>query len=267
MLLGCASGGGSGFVPLHLASTADYVPGVAADLYLPDGAASAPLVVMVPGGAWVRSDRSGLGPLADQLASGGAVVVNATHRPAADGNRFPAPLLDVLCSVDVAVTWARAAGIEPTPVIVLGHSSGAHLASLAALAADQFPRSCPAPPARIDAFVGLAGLYDVFDVVDVATPLFGASPADDPEGWRDGDPTTWVSQRPELPVFLGHGEADQLVPEETTHAFAEALRTTGREVRVQIVSGAGHDEIYAPDVIAGALQTWIDSLSVDPQPS
>ncbi|MFZ0157882.1 MAG: hypothetical protein WAL50_02540, partial [Kineosporiaceae bacterium] len=58
--------------------TADYLPGLAADLHLPTGAATAPVVVLVPGGAWVSADPSGLTPLARALAAGGIVAVTMT---------------------------------------------------------------------------------------------------------------------------------------------------------------------------------------------
>ena len=50
----------------HLTGTSDYLPGVAADLYLPSTPASArkpiaaPVVVLVPGGGWQTADRLGL---------------------------------------------------------------------------------------------------------------------------------------------------------------------------------------------------------------
>ncbi len=248
------------FEPLHLAATEEYIVGVAADVYLPDEVDVAPVVVTIPGGAWVSVDRTGLGPLADRLAGNGIVVVNATHRPAADGARFPAPLRDVVCSVDFAVERSRAAGVEPDQVVVLGHSSGAHLAVLAALAADRFRGDCPYPPAQIDALVGLAGLYDVFEVADVAWGLFGSAPEQDPDTWREGSPATWLGERARLPVFLAHGELDDLVPASSTEDFAAALVQSGHLVEVDIVTGAGHDDIYAPEAIAPALEAWIAAL-------
>ena len=129
-------------------ATEDYIPGVAADVYLPDATGTVPLVVMVPGGAWIAADRSGLGPLAEQLAGDGIAVVNATHRPAGGDVHFPGPVRDVVCSVDFAVARLRAAGLEPHPVVLLGHSTGAHLAALAVLATDESPGRLCLPAGR-----------------------------------------------------------------------------------------------------------------------
>ena len=47
----------------------EYLPGLEAYPHLPTGVTSAPVVVLVPGGGWVSADPSGLGGLADSLAS------------------------------------------------------------------------------------------------------------------------------------------------------------------------------------------------------
>jgi acetyl esterase/lipase len=145
-------------------------------------------------------------------------------------------------------------------VIVLGHSAGAHLAALAALAGDHFRAHCPYPPVRIDGLVGLSGPYDVVLLPDVAYPLFGVRAADAPATWREGDPMTWLTQRTDLPVLLAHGGADSLLPPAFTRTFADALRAAGHPVEVSIVPGADHNDMFAPKVIADTVIAWIDSL-------
>src|SRR5580765_8453503 len=142
-------------------ATEDYLPGLAADLFLPDRLGAVPLVVMVPGGGWISADRSGLTPLAETLSAQGVVVVTATHRPASAAVRFPIPVEDVACSVAFAVTWAAGLGRTGGPVIVLGHSTGAHLAALAVLRPSRFGVGCPSPSIDPDGLIGLSGTYDV----------------------------------------------------------------------------------------------------------
>jgi acetyl esterase/lipase len=133
------------------ASTETYLPGVAADVHLPPSRAGrTAVVVLIPGGGWRTADRRGFGPFAETLASHGMVAMNATYRAADSGARFPVPVGDVVCAVDFAADRARRAGFSPGPVIVLGHSSGSHLAALAALAGAHFRTDCPYPPVRVD---------------------------------------------------------------------------------------------------------------------
>jgi acetyl esterase/lipase len=256
--------GGCGSAPAtslpHLAGTQDYLPGRAADVFLPEGATRAPVVVLIPGGGWASADPSGLRPLADELAAHGMVAITATYRAADVGARFPQPVADVVCAADFAAARSRAAGIEPGPVVLLGHSAGAHLAALAALAPDRFRTGCPYPPADADGLVGLAGPYDVLAVPALAEPLFGVPLAGHRTLWRGGDPLTLVGNRPRLPVLLAHGAEDDLVPPSLTTAFADRLRGAGHRVRVEMVPGADHGSIYRPAVIAPLLTGWLGSL-------
>jgi acetyl esterase/lipase len=254
----------------HLATTVDYEPGRAADVYLPDRAGRAPVVVLVPGGGWRSAERDGLAPLADRLADAGMMAVNVTYRAADDGARFPAPVQDVDCAVRFAAARAEEVGIDPEPLLVLGHSSGAHLSALVALAGDRLDGPCRWPRQEVDGLVGLAGPYDVATFSGAAEPLFGTSPADDPDGWRRGNPMTWAGQHPQLAALLAHGDADDVVRVTSTRTFAAALRDAGHPVRESTVAGADHAEIYQAEVIAPTVVDWVKDTwpgSAPPAPS
>lgn len=245
---------------VHLSGTQNYLPARAADVYLPSGRTAAPVVVLVPGGAWQTADRSGLSGLSEYLATAGLVVVNTTHRAAADGGTFPGPVQDVTCSVNFAVQRAREAGLAVTSVVLLGHSSGAHLAALAALAPERFQGKCPYPRASIDALVGMAGSYDVERLDFLAESFFGTAREDAPQAWTEGNPLTWARRaggRQGLRVLLLHGSDDTDLPTDFTTDFATALRAGGHPVRVEIVPGATHQSIYLPPVSGARVVSWL----------
>lgn len=249
----------------RLDSTRDYLPGVAADIFVPaTPSPDAPVVVLVPGGSWHTADRTGLGPLADSLAAHGMFVVNATYRAADAGVRFPIPASDIVCAVDFAADQARRHGVIPDRIFLLGHSAGAELGALAALEPQRFRRDCPYPPATPDGFIGLAGTYDIDQWQSLAYPMLGAAEAKEPELWREANAMTWVKSRTgpnPLSVLLAHGFDDTDVPTGSSRLFAAALTAAGHPLHLTIVPGATHQSIYRPKVISATIVDWIDHQS------
>ncbi|HYN56339.1 MAG TPA: alpha/beta hydrolase [Motilibacterales bacterium] len=248
-------------------SAGEYLPGLAADVYVPVGSPQdgpIPVVLLVPGGGWQTADRSGLAPLAADLADAGFVAVNATYRAGVDRVTFPVPVQDVLCAAGFAVESARSAGLEPGPVVVLGHSAGGHLAALAALGADALAGQCPYAAPDIEALVGLAGVYDALSFEFALVDFFGGSPSEAPEAWRLGDPVGLVDsgQAPDdLQVLLLHGDSDVDVPLAQSEAFASSLRRAGVPVRLAVVPGATHASVYSAAVATPIVVEWIEGRS------
>jgi acetyl esterase/lipase len=237
--------------------TVEYAAGRTADLYLPVVAGPAPIVVMVPGGGWVTADPTGLAGLAARLADGGLIAAPVRIRAASDGASYPDPVEDVLCATDSIVEEARSRGFDPRPVVVLGHSSGAHLAALAVLAVDDYTPSCDAPRVRPDALVGLSGPYDISQLPDIARTLLGSDPGEDPERWHDANPVERAGLRPGVPVLLLHGEDDVTVPPAFTTQFGDALESAGHAVTVETLAGVDHDTIYQADVVGDLILRWV----------
>lgn len=102
------------------------------DVYWPERAQNAPLVVMVHGGGWSRGDKSSESVVANKVrawtARGVAVAsVNYTMIPQAD------PYQQAV-GVARAIGWLRAHardfGADPDRMTLMGHSAGAHLVAL-----------------------------------------------------------------------------------------------------------------------------------------
>lgn len=238
----------------------EYLPGLEARFYPSIDAARAALLVMVPGGGWQTADPAGLDGLARELADSGIFTATVEVRAGEDEVVYPIPVEDVLCAVAFVVTTARSEGVAPGPVIVLGHSTGAHLAALAVLAASDYSPECPDPVVAPDALIGMAGTYDVGIVPGIARRLFGVSPEADPALWESGNPVLRAGLRPEVPVLLIHGDADDLVPISFTSEFAAALERGGHVVTVEIVTGADHHEIYSAGASGGLIADWTEQL-------
>lgn len=237
----------------------EYAHGLSATIHRPtDPEPDSPVVVMVPGGGWASADPAGFAGLAGYLAGAGIMAVPIEIRAAEDGVLYPVPVDDILCALGYAGNVAREDGIENPALIVLGHSSGAHLAALAASTNEPPSSGCPHEPIVPEALVGLAGPYDVSLASDAAQPLFGAAIDEDPLRWAEGNPLNRADERPDVDVLLIHGDSDDLVPVSFTRRFADALETGGHDVRVEIVEGAGHHDVYAEDVVGSIVVDWIE---------
>jgi acetyl esterase/lipase len=216
------------------------------------------VVVLVPGGGWSDVDPTGFRPLAAELADAGLTVVTVTYGTSSTGDFYPRPVDDVACAVAFA-----AEQVPDLPVVLVGHSAGAHLSLMAGLVPDRDDPECPYPPRAADAVVGLAGPYDVAITGWHGENLFGVPKNQDPELWREGNPLTWVDERPDLPVLLAHGDADSLVGVFFTEDMADALEGAGHPVTMELLSGREHNDLFRPEVIADLLVAWVQRTALD----
>jgi acetyl esterase/lipase len=255
-------------------STSQYLPGLEADVYLParqePSNGPVPIVLLVPGGGWQSADRTGLAPLAADLADAGFVAVNATYRAGEQGAVFPEPVADVLCAAGFAVQEARGAGVDTGPLVALGHSAGGHLAALAALEGDALAGQCPYPVPGITGLVGLAGVYDAQAFDFALIDFFGGTLEEQPEAWRQGDPVRLVDagEAPRaLQVLLLHGDSDQDVPLDQSQAFEASLTRAGIPAALEVLPGTTHQTIYSAEVAGPAVIAWISEVAAGRPPS
>lgn len=104
-----------------------------ARVYRPAGTPDAPLAALVDvhGGAWARGDRQVGVHHGRGLAACGLVVVSLDFRQGPE-HKHPAAAQDVSAGVRWVRAGAKALGVDPARIGVVGHSSGGHLALLVA---------------------------------------------------------------------------------------------------------------------------------------
>lgn len=168
-----------------------------------------------------------------------------------------------------AIAWAKSEGkslgVDPDRVAISGASSGAHLASLAALTWDH-PNLQPGfEEANTSVIVCVPhyGIYDLlirnatrYDWPFVARYVLKARPEQAPELYRLGSPIDLV--RPDAPpFFVIHGDFDSIVLVEESRHFVESLKAGGASVRYHEVHGAQHGF----DAIASLRTRSVDHLA------
>lgn len=241
--------------------TESYANGLELDIHAPGEVGPWPVVVTVHGGGWFIGDRESMGGLADGLASRKAVVFNATYRTLTLGGTFPGMVDDVACAVQVARNTASEFTTTPEPVTIVGHSAGAHLASLVAYAPGVFGQDCPeGAGGTVDALVGLAGPYDISQLGGLLTPMFGVPIDDAPELWASGNPFSWIAESPDIPTLLLHGDLDRVTPIGFSEELAEALESAGRDVTLETLEGRRHFDANSPRVVGDLIAAFVNGL-------
>ncbi|MGE2722498.1 alpha/beta fold hydrolase [Mycolicibacterium celeriflavum] len=212
----------------------------------------APVMIFVPGGAWVHGSRILQGyALMSHLAEQGWVCLSIDYR-VAPHHRWPAHIHDV----KTAIAWARANvdkfGGDRDFVAIAGTSAGGHLAALAGLTANDPELQAELPEGSdtsVDAVVGIYGRYDWEDKSTVERVRFvdflervvvGRKLAERPDVYRKASPIAQV--HPDAPPFLVvHGTGDSVIPVAQARSFVERLRAASRSVVSYIeLPGAGH---------------------------
>ncbi|HUB57514.1 MAG TPA: alpha/beta hydrolase, partial [Mycobacterium sp.] len=179
----------------------------------------APVLIFVPGGAWVHGGRQLQGyALMSQLAELGWVCLSVQYR-VSPHHRWPAHITDV----KTAIAWARANvdkfGGDRNFIAVAGCSAGGHLSALAGLTANDPEMRNELPPdsdTSVDAVVGIYGRYDWEDrsthereqFVDFLERVVVKRRIDrHPEVFRSASPIARI-HRDAPPFLVIHGSSD-----------------------------------------------------------
>ncbi len=172
--------------------------------------AGAPLLIHFHGGHFRIGGKSREArALFYRLASQGWVCISADYRLRRAG-RFPASQVDAKRAIAWARQHAAEYGADPSLLVVAGDSAGAHLASMAALTAND-PAFQP-------------GFEHTDTSVSAAVCLYGFYGNRDRGGPVPSSPRAYV-RRDAPPFFVAHGDNDTFVPIAGAESFVEALRS------------------------------------------
>ena len=212
----------------------------------------APVLIFVPGGAWVHGRSMGQGSaLMSRLAELGWVCLAIDYR-VAPHHRWPRHITDV----KTAIAWARANvdkfGGDRNFVAVAGCSAGGHLAALAGLTPDDLRHQAELPEGADSSVDAVVGIYGRYDWEDRSTPerdrfvdfleqvVVKRRIARHPDVFRDASPMA-RAHRDAPPFLVIHGSKDSVIPVEQAQNFVQHLRAVSRStVGYLELPGAGH---------------------------
>lgn len=229
----------------------------------------APVLLFVPGGAWVHGSRILQGyALMSHLAEQGWVCLSIDYR-VAPNHPWPQHITDV----KTAIAWARANvdkfGGDRNFVAIAGCSAGGHLSALAGLTAGdpELQRDlAEGSDTSVDAVVGIYGRYDWEDRSTVERARFVhfleqvvvKRRFDRHRAiYRNASPIARVHA--DAPPFLVvHGTGDTVIPVAQARSFVQRLRATSRAaVSYMELPGAGHGFDMTDGARTGSMATAI----------
>jgi acetyl esterase/lipase len=235
------------------------------DVYIPSNAHNAPVIFMVHGGAWMIGDKASPGVVQnkiDYFLPKGYIFISTDYRMV--------PHVGVMTEADdVAHALAYAQehvsewGGDPSRVVVMGHSAGAHLATMLS-AVPSIWRSAGAKP-----WLGTIALDSAaYNVVSIMSSqhqwfydrVFG----NDQKLWREASPTLRLSGAtpPMLLVCstLRNNSCDQAT------AFADKAKSLGGRVSVVPVAMRHREinvEVGTAASYTGQIEGFLHSLGLN----
>jgi arylformamidase len=159
------------------------------DVYIPRGVRNAPVVLMVHGGAWRLGDKRSRGVVGNKVerwSRAGIIVISVNYRllPGTD------PLeqaRDVARALAAAQSRLSGWGGDPDRIVLMGHSSGAHLVALLE-ARPSLATSLGARPWLGAVILDSAALDVVQAMMRPHLPIYSRAFGTDRDYWRAASP-------------------------------------------------------------------------------
>lgn len=217
------------------------------DIYLPPKEKGpSPVVINIHGGGWnhgVKESQTGF----STFFKTGFAVANIEYRltPRATA---PAAVEDTRCALIYLIKHARELNIDINKIVIMGGSSGGHLALMGGLLADNpiFDNNCPgAKNVKVAAIIDKYGIADVWDwaygpnKTSKSTSAWLGDKAKDEKFARSVSPSTYVNKN-SPPTFIVHGDADPTVPYQQSVALHKQFVDAGVKTQFITVEGGQH---------------------------
>ena len=194
------------------------------DIHVPPRAAGVPMAVVVHGGGWTTGSRiAHVGQLLERLTEAGFAWASVDYRLGGLAG-WQESVADVQAALAFLRCHARALGIDPSRIVLIGEETGGQLAAHAAAATQ---------PAGL---VLIGAPYDLPALQADGMEQAGAALRRAASLVESGR----LRVAPAMPVYVIHGGADTEVPPSQADAFCAAVRHGGGRCTLDIVEGASH---------------------------
>ena len=217
------------------------------DIYLPpNNGKSTPIVINIHGGGWnhgTKESQTGF----NSFFKMGYAVANVEYRLTPQATA-PAAVEDSRCALIYLIKNAKTLNIDVNKIVVMGSSSGGHLALMTGLLANDhtFDSNClGVDNIKVAAIIDKYGITDVWDwgygkdITSKSATRWLGDKAKDQQFAASVSPITYVTKN-SPPTFIVHGDADPTVPYQQSVRLHDKLVKAGVQTEFITVPGGQH---------------------------
>lgn len=241
------------------------------DLYLaPKEKGASPVVINIHGGGWnhgVKESQTGF----NTFFKMGFSVANIEYRLTGQATA-PAAVEDTRCALIYLIKNAKELNIDVNKIVIMGGSSGGHLALMGGLLGNdhRFDGNCPGVEnIKVAAIIDKYGITDVWDwgygknITSKSATRWLGDKATDQKFAASVSPITYVNKN-SPPTFIVHGDADPTVPYQQSVDLHNKLVEAGVKTEFITVPGGQHGKFEKDknSEINKAIAAFIMSLEV-----
>ena len=213
------------------------------DLYAPEDAENAPIMLYVHGGGWAFGDKQAVARKPGFFCGSGWLFASANYRFVPEVT--PA---DQVRDVARAIAWlhehAAEFGGDPERIYLMGHSAGGHLVALASTDPAPLQEAGLSLSALSGTVVLDAGALDLSVHMERVgrLPLFSKAFGTDPALWPPLSPLTYVAPDAEIPpmLVLTQGSESRV---EDAHHFVDAMIACGLRAELVYLPEHSHGDV------------------------
>ncbi len=242
------------------------------DLYLPPKEKGAsPVVINIHGGGWnkgVKESQTGF----NTFFKMGYAVSNIEYRLTGQATA-PAAVEDTRCALIYLIKNAAALNIDINKIVIMGGSSGGHLALMGGLLGNdhRFDTNCPGVEnIKVAAIIDKYGITDVWDwgygpnVTSKSATRWLGTKADDKKFAASVSPITYVNKN-SPPTFIVHGDADPTVPYQHSVDLYKKFQDVGVKSEFITVKGGLHGKFEKEknSEINKAIADFLKALGIE----
>jgi acetyl esterase/lipase len=217
------------------------------DLYLPPKEKGpSPVVINIHGGGWnhgTKESQTGFSTFFKM----GCAVANMEYRLTGQATA-PAAVEDARCALIYLIQHATELNIDVNKIVIMGGSSGGHLALMAGLLGNdhRFDTNCPGiENIKVAAIIDKYGITDVWDwgygthITSKSATNWLGDKAKNKEFAMSVSPISYVNKN-SPPTFIVHGDADPTVPYQQSVDLYKKLMEAGVKTKFMTVEGGLH---------------------------